>query len=352
MPSLERLRELQSLDRFCQPGRADCVLGGQFGSEGKGAAVAWLAASLPDTGRHYDIVTCNAGSQAGHTSIHNDEVRVTRHLPTAPLIAPGSMVYLNAGCIIDPGVLMQELEEYNYLGYCLSFSIHPNAAVITPDCISAENREDSAQTKIASTRKGVGEALARKILRSGMIARDHPYLKHYVQEINLNRMARAGNSILVEVPQGYGLSVNSRFYPYCTSRDCTVMQALSDAHLHPDFLGRTMLVLRTYPIRVGGTSGDCYIDQQETSWEAIGREPEITTVTKRVRRVFTWSYLQVLDAITAARPHVVFLTHCDYLNQEQTEKIVNDIVLASQNLMVQPIIWCSIGPSTAEVYLA
>jgi len=298
-------------------------------------------------------VTCNAGSQAGHTAVHNGKTYITRHLPIAPLIVPGSLVYLNAGCIIDPEVLEQELKEYDYLDQCVEFYIHPNAAVITADCVSVEQYQDPVKTKIASTRKGVGEALSRKVQRSGMIAKDHEFLHQFVRPLNLNSLMLEGNrSVLVEIPQGYGLSLNSQFYPYCTSRDCTVMQALSDAHIHPDFLGQTMLVLRSYPIRVGGTSGDGYGDQYECKWEDLGIKPEITTVTRRVRRVFTWSSMQIHDVIFACRPSSIFLTHCDYFKEGELEAAIISIksAIALTGLPSLPI-WCGFGPTTSDVKL-
>lgn len=342
------------MDGFCAAGRADCVLGGQYGSEGKGAAVAFLAKNMYGSinKRRYNIVTTNASSQAGHTAKHNGNTYVTRHLPTAPLIVPGSMVYLNAGCAIDPDVFEQEMKDYDYLDQCGEFYIHPNAAVITGDCIAAEGRPDSAQTRISSTRKGVGEAIARKVLRSGMVARDHPLLKRYVTRLDLNAQLQRGQSLLIEIPQGFGLSLNGRFYPYCTSRDCSVMQSLSDAGVHPHHLGRTLLVLRTYPIRVGNieghSSGTCYPDQHETNWRSLGITPEITTVTKRVRRVFTWSQAQVAEAITASRPNAVYLSHVDYVDDLQP--FITSIQLAAQGArLTEPQLYYSKGATTDDV---
>lgn len=374
---------------FLQSGKASVIVGGQWGSEAKGAAAAWVAYQtwLAESNKHsgvrsnaiFDVVTTNAGAQAGHTSIHEGVKRVVYHLPTAPLIVLGSLVYLNAGSIIDPIALEKELSQTGILykaGNGL-FYIHPNAAVITDDCREAEGRPDSAQTKIASTRKGVGEALARKVLRSGQIARDHPFLGQFVRRIDLNERLHDGASVLVEVPQGHGLSVDERFYPYCTSRNCTVGQALSDAGVHPSFVGPIMLVLRTYPIRVGnitekwalasnsipdptsmvGYSGDCYPDQRELTWDELGVPPEITTVTGRVRRVFSWSQQQVVDAMASARPTHVFLSHCDYVNEVtapawchlRLDRFVDAIRRAADVVgIVWPKIVCAFGPSTAN----
>lgn len=350
-----REREELALTAFCRQGRCDVSLGGQFGSEGKGAAVAWLADRLKQEGRRYDVVTTNASSQAGHTAVHEGRTYVTRHLPTAPLINAGSWAFLNAGCAIDPDVLEQELKDYDYLNQVRAFTIHPNAAVITPDCIKAESRPDSPQTKIASTRKGVGEAIARKVLRSGMIAGEHPFLKQFTMPLDLNLQLAFSASVLAEVPQGYGLSLNGPFYPTCTSRDCTVMQGLSDAHVHPRFVGAIMLVMRTFPIRVGNigaySSGIGYPDQRETTWEALGLKPEITTVTKRERRVFTWSHDQLEAAVIASRPQLVFLSHCDQLAQpEFVAPIVKDILdTANGRYHLDVEIAMGGGPSTADV---
>lgn len=364
---------------FIQAGKASFLLGAQFGSEGKGAAAAWLVARDGITsGVEPDnvIVTTNAGSQSGHTSVHNGRKRVLFHLPTSAVVWHDNgftpRIYLNGGAIIDPQVLEQELKDTG-LDDGEHFFIHPNAAVITQECKDAEGRNDSAQTKIASTRKGVGEALSRKVLRSGQIARDHPYLKQFVRRIDLNDRLRAGYAVLAEVPQGFSLGIDQPFYPHTTSRNCTVMQAMSDAGIHPEFYGQSMLVVRTYPIRVGniespvglrhagtgenipvdpiGHSGGAYPGQRELSWEQLGQPAEITTVTKRVRRVFEFSQRQLIEAMAAARPTVVFLAFCDYLktNAEQ-DRMTRTIHEAAKvaGLLRSPGIIYAYGPSTVD----
>lgn len=355
---------------FIQKGRFSTIVGGQYGSCGKGAAAAYVAAKLE--GLRFDVVTTNAGCQSGHTSVHQGRKRVAYHLPTAALIAPGSVIYLNAGSVIDVGTLLQEIRDNLDVLDKSQLFIHPNAAVITAECREAEGRPDSAQTRIASTRKGVGEALARKTLRSLVLARDTPSLKPFVRSLDLNSRLATGQTVLVEVPQGHSLSLNGRFYPHCTSRDCTVGQAASDAGLHPSFVGPVMSVLRTYPIRVGnleiaagqdgaytgqhvlGHSGDCYPDQTETTWEALGVAPEITTVTGRVRRVFTWSQQQVIDAFLSARPTHVFLTHVDYLRDPlmtggPLDELVQKIYEAAHAIhLKRPRVVWSDGPTTTD----
>lgn len=365
------------LNNFKTRGRASFVLGGQWGSEGKGAAAASIAVQLAERGEAFDLITTNAGAQAGHTSTHGGVTRVVFHLPTAALIqqdyrrdalrsAAPLMVYLNAGSIIDPVVLIRELETSN-LDF-ERFFIHPNAAIITDECREAEGRADSAQTKIASTRKGVGEALSRKVLRSGMLAKDYLPLQRFIKRVDLNDYLQRGLSVLVEVPQGVGLSLDGPFYPHCTSRNCTVMQAMSDAGIHPSYYGSSMLVLRTFPIRVGniegfdpvqgkvtgllGQSGGHYDDQRETSWEELGQKAEITTVTKRVRRVFTFSVKQMAEAMALTRPDVVYLTFCDYLKtREEVFNIGLKIGQVADELhMPQPQLLFQYGPTTGDLY--
>lgn len=344
------------IDDFQHKGEAAFLLGGQWGSEGKGAAAAWLASEQIKAGiAPFTYVTTNAGSQSGHTSVHAGRKRIAYHLPTVPLVQPGSSIYLNAGAILDVEVLERELAE---LPDDTTVYVHPNAAVITPECKDAEKLASSPQTRIASTQKGVGEALARKVLRSGVVAKDCESLRPFLRRIDLNSKLAMNASVLVEVPQGIGLSLNSSFYPYCTSRDCTVMQAMSDAAIHPTFVGSVMLVLRTYPIRVGnipgGTSGDCYPDQKELNWKDLGVEPELTTVTGRVRRVFSFSTQQLIEAMASARPTHVFISHCDYYPGDSRLSKVDDLVgkinkIAQSFEMRRPRVACSFGPTTDDV---
>lgn len=348
-----------------RPGHATILLGGQWGSEAKGSAAAWLAYELAKAERRFDIVTTNAGAQAGHTSVHEGVKRVVFHLPTASLITRDhlhdyGMIYLNAGSIIDPDGLAREIDENKLSTARARFAIHPMAAVITDECRAAENEVDSSQTKTASTRKGVGQALSRKVLRSGMVAKDHPFLSQFTRRIDLNAQLCNGSSVLLEVPQGVSLSLNhSSFYPHTTSRDCTPMSALSDAGVHPVFMGKSMLVLRTFPIRVGniiengetlGTSGDCYGDQEEITWESLGVPAEITTVTKRIRRVFTFSKEQVVQSLALCRPEVVMLTFCNYCDKKTLGWTIHKIRVAAEKVNLKPPeILLEWGPTTEDV---
>jgi adenylosuccinate synthase len=128
---------------------------------------------------------------------------------------------------------------------------------------------------------------------------------------------------LIEGAQGHDLSIDSQFYPFTTSRNCWVGQALADTWAYPDDLRNVYMVIRTYPIRVAGNSGGCWPDQHETSWSDLGVKPEITTVTKKIRRVFTFSMQQVIQSVMVNRPTHLAISHMDYLPASDRETFVN-----------------------------
>lgn len=309
-------------------GKASVLVDGQFGSTGKGLTAAWLA----ENNEPFDVVTTNAAANAGHTTKYKDNGGfVCYHMPTHGVVSEKhhahSVVYLNAGSIIDPDLLRRELVDLDFRGM---LQIHPRAAVIEPHHKEWENHPTSNATLSGSTRKGVGQALASKVTRS--MTRNISYHVYdfgplvRVAAMNVNQVLLDGSSVVVEIPQGTGLSLNHGLsYPHVTSRDCHVGAGLSDAGIHHSLVGPVCMVVRTYPIRVGhitaddgsivGNSGPFYPDSVELSWEHDfpGIEPERTTVTKRMRRIATWSHFQYLDALSLNRPTLVMLNFCNYL---------------------------------------
>ena len=121
------------------------------------------------------------------------------------------------------------------------------------------------------------------------------------------------------------------------------------------------MTARTYPIRVGnivdengatiGYSGGVYDDQHELNWEDFPNvEPERTTVTKRVRRIFTFSEMQYRQSIARLRPDIVHLGFCDYLlNEVELIKTLNKMMAAHAHYKVNPQVVYSFGPCTTDV---
>lgn len=330
---------------------ASLLIDGQFGSTGKGLFAAYVSLK-----QKFDIATTNASANAGHTTIIGDRKFVTYHLPTVACMQPDCIAYLNAGAIIDPDVLMKEIAEHP--GIETRLFIHPHAAVIYDRHREAERAASEGTTQTGSTQKGCGAALADKLMRRGNIAANDPKLAPFVNKIDLAASISHGTKVIIEVPQGFSLSLNSGFYPHVTSREVSVSQALSDAGLHPEDLGVVMVTLRTYPIRVGniqdaegetiGYSGDGYHDQKQIDWSVAGVEPEVTTVTKRQRRLFSWSRLQTAHAMDTLRPDIVFLNFVNYLTtkKELMERMEDVEEAGSWNGLVTHF---GFGPDVADI---
>lgn len=348
---------------WAEKGKAAVIIGGQFGSEGKGLAAAWL--SLESADQRIDIATTNAGAQAGHTTkFHDGTGFVCFHLPTTGVMRRGTGVlsYVNAGSIIDPDALDAEMKACNM--DVSEVFIHPRAAIITDRNRLAERDPKSSTAKTASTQKGVGHAIADKIMRRAELAGDCKALHNYqVHAIDLNDQLMQGRSIIVEVPQGTDLSINNGgFYPYTTSRDCWVASGLNDAGIHPSFLGQVAMVVRTFPIRVGnlfnemqeqiGTSGPFYADSTELDWEKDfpGIEPERTTVTKRVRRIASWSDQQYAHGLRLNRPTIVFVNFLNYLQDGNAFLAhMNAMQEVEDELGIKPKRVFSFGPCPEDV---
>ena len=160
-----------------------------------------------------------------------------------------------------------------------------------------------------------------------MLAGDHSVLRPYVKDTApilrraLDRKAR----IVIEGTQGFGLSVlHGGYYPKATSRDTTAAGFLAETGLSPLDVDDVTLVVRAHPIRVAGDSGPLH-DQAEaenvTTWPEIAAAAglpadycELTTATKKVRRVGDFRPGVVVRAIAANCPTCLVLNHFDYVD--------------------------------------
>lgn len=331
------------------------IVDGQYGSTGKGVLAAFLAKEAITRGVQFNASFCNAGPNSGHTFYHGDEKHVLKQLPTfgvaSHLLGNTMPIILTAGAIIDPAILNAEADRYPDL----SIFVHPNAAVIMPEDREAEHSGSIAA--VAGTRSGTGAALARKVHRDphavvganrhlfrGNITVSAPLVEDQLRSWKANRLFN-------EVSQGFSLGVNQQFYPKCTSRECTVSQSLADASLPPHSSTKTYMSVRTYPIRVGNvdghSSGDWYPDQHEITWQELGVAAELTTVTKRERRVATFSAEQFYDAAFTNDPDFVFLNFVNYLPEGEENDLVHNILSACRTRHRGMLI--STGPKSSDV---
>jgi adenylosuccinate synthase len=291
------------------------VVGGQYGSEGKGKVAQHLAAA-----QRARVAVRIGGPNSGHTgrAATGDPV-ILRQLPTAALL-PDVLCVIGAGSYIDPSILLEEIDRVQLPAHRLV--IDSNAAMITDDDRRAEASSGIMQ-RIGSTGSGTGAAVARRVERSSaVLARAIPELAPYVDEAprRLREILDEDGRVIIEGTQGFGLSLlHSPHYPMTTSRDATAASAVSEAGLSPLDVDQVVLVLRAFPIRVAGNSGA--FGSEELSWDVIAREgghsmelTEYTSVTRRVRRVARFDPHVVRRAITCNRPSLIVLNHVDYVD--------------------------------------
>lgn len=291
----------------------------QFGSTGKGLIAGYLSQR-----NEYDIVVSANMPNAGHTFVDSDGKKwVSKVLPSGVYSNKLAFVCVGPGAVFDVEQLRKEIEQLREQGITCPVVVHPNAAILMPAHREAEGQ---LLNHISSTMQGSMEAMYHKLLRrsetGSNIAQDHRRLINAAGAMiptnyGWDTMMDRAENILMEGSQGYSLGINAGFYPYCTSRDCTVWRLISDSGVVMNNQElRVIGTARVHPIRVGntegGTSGPCYPDQEELTWEQIGQTPEMTTVTGRVRRVFSFSKRQIRDAMYANKVDEVFLNFANY----------------------------------------
>lgn len=292
------------------------VIGGQYGSEGKGKVAQHLARD-----RQAAAVVRVGGSNSGHTGVRpNGDTDVLRHLPTAALDSD-SMCLLAAGSYIDPGVLLAEAERTGLTPERLL--IDERAFLITPEDREAEAASDLGD-RIGSTCSGTGAAVKRRIARRSPddLAGASRDLRPYLGDVSayLRDCLAHDRHVVIEGTQGFGLSLHhSPYFPKATSRDTTAAAALAEAGLSPLDATDVVLVLRAFPIRVAGDSGP--FAAEEIDWATIASEgghseelTEHTSVTQRPRRVARFDPEIVRRAILVNRPSTIVLNHVDHVD--------------------------------------
>lgn len=306
-------------------GKLQVVVGGQFGSEGKGALAAWLAR------REWKplFAVRVAGPNAGHTAYDDDGIEFKlQQIPVAAVLkqlTPGQIsLGIAAGSEIDMAILTKEANLLKEAGHSTAgrLFIDNQATILEESHMIAErgavavgtgtvgstfsgstavlplaHGEGGLTKRIGSTGKGVGAARAARIMREAKTWGHSGALG-----FNINSMVRGslgrGNTVQIEGTQGWGLGLHAGYYPYCTSSDCRAIDFMSMVGVSPwaEYVDQTevWVTLRTYPIRVAGDSGPLF---GETTWDFIGQSPEFTTVTKKVRRVGAFDPIDAKRAI-------------------------------------------------------
>jgi adenylosuccinate synthase len=303
----------------------DVIVGGEYGSEGKGNVAFYLA---PE----YEVLVRVGGSNAGHI-VPLDPPYTHRLLPSGTRANEEAHLIIGAGALIDVEQLLSEIADSQVEANRLS--IDPQAMVVEDADRAAEQR---LREEIGSTGQGVGYATARRIMGRGRLLEGFakvrlagtiptlaPFTRRRAVDVLSDAFAQ-GKRVLLEGTQGTGLSLYHGIYPWVTSRDTTVAGCLAEAGIAPHRVRRVVMVVRTYPIRVGGYSGPM---SQELSWEQIADrsgldlndilQTEKGSVSRNQRRVaeFDWTQLRSAAEINGATD--IALTFADYLDAKNDQ---------------------------------
>ena len=268
------------------------VIGAQWGDEGKGKVVDWLAS------RADIVVRFQGGHNAGHTLVVGDETYKLSLLPSG--LVRGKIGIIGNGVVIDPDALLAEIEKVKAQGVEVtpnSLRIAENATLILPMHPALDRAREAARgdRKIGTTGRGIGPAyedkVARRAIRVADLAEpqtladklDELLLHHntllqglgaetFSKEDLLARLIalapkllpfaephwepleqarRAGRRILFEGAQAVMLDVDHGTYPYVTSSNTVAAAAASGAGLGPAAVGFVLGIAKAYSTRVG-----------------------------------------------------------------------------------------------------
>ena len=296
----------------------DVLVGGQWGSEGKGHVASYLA-------REYDILLRVGGPNAGHSVYRDSRPIAYYHLPSGTQECEAQLV-IGPGAVLDVEKLVKEIASARFATNRLH--IDPQAMTIESADIEAERKRLVA---IGSTKQGVGFATSRKLLRSAAspkveLAGQSPALEPYIRSTRdvLDDAYRQGKRILLEGTQGSGLSLHHGKYPYVTSRDTTASGCIAEAGIAPSRVRRTIMVVRSYPIRVGGEEHSGPMGN-ELSFDEISlrsgqdvetlRANERTSTTNRPRRIAEFNWTLLRDSALLNGPTDIALSFTDYISR-------------------------------------
>jgi adenylosuccinate synthase len=328
----------------------DVIVGGQFGSEGKGQIAAHIA---PE----YDCLVRVGGPNAGHTVYEEPSKHIFHLLPSGSYRNPTAKLLLGPGAVINLDKILEEIATYRIVDELDRSNerlvIDENAIVISQEDIALEQK---IRKTISSTGQGVGAATANNLL-ARLFANDKHKAKHFDKlkpfigstfDV-LENMYRNNKRVLLEGTQGTGLSIHHGIYPFVTSRDTTVSGCLSEAGISPKRVKKIIMVTRTYPIRVGGTSGPFL--SKEIDMETIAsrsgknatdlKRNEKTTTTKTDRRIAEFSWSLFRKACELNSPTDIALTFVDYFSTKNEKARRHDQLTSQTRQFIEEIERCS-----------
>lgn len=301
-------------------GKLTVLVGGQYGSEGKGAIAAHIA-------NEYQVHVRVGSPNAGHTIYWRGEKHVMQSIPCG-WINPNAAIVIGRGALLNMKQLMKELVHIMqyYPDFKKRLFIDAKAGVLDERFHEQEGGVNGEMhRRIGSTGEGVGPARIARLERDPQkfrlfedVAAEWG-LESCVTENTPKIIAKIqdhGDNILIEGTQGSALSLLHSHWPYCTSIDTNAAGIISEVGIAPSRVTDVLLVIRTYPIRVAGNSGPM---KNETTWEEISKKlgkevSEKTTVTKKTRRVAGFDDDLFRQSCLLNDPTEIALTFADYVD--------------------------------------
>lgn len=268
------------------------VIGAQWGDEGKGKVVDYLAQKADA------VVRYSGGSNAGHTVVVHDVPYKLRLLPSG-ILYHGKICILGNGVVINPGVVLQEIKEMHDKGVDISrIAISDRAHVVLPYHQRLDELQEEAlgKAKIGTTKGGIGPCYMDKVARVGIRVCDlmdpevfaeklainvkakndiitkiyggEPFdydamlkeylayaeeLRPYVTDtgVILDEIFASGKKVLFEGAQATFLDIDHGTYPYVTSSNPTAGNASTGSGVGPRFIDHVLGVVKAYTTRVG-----------------------------------------------------------------------------------------------------
>jgi adenylosuccinate synthase len=337
------------------------VIGAQWGDEGKGKIVDWLA-SRADV-----VVRFQGGHNAGHTLVVGNTTYKLSLLPSG--IVTGTLSIVGNGVVLDPWALKSEIERLEGQGV----SITPDNFVIADNCplilpvhrdLDALRENAAGKGKIGTTGRGIGPAyedkVGRRAIRVCDLAHLHelepqldrlcahhdalragfgeqpvdraallselreiaPFVQQYAQPVwrTLREERRKGSRILFEGAQGVLLDVDHGTYPFVTSSNTVSGTVASGSGLGPGSAGFVLGIVKAYTTRVG--SGPFPTELDDADGQRLGeRGHEFGTVTGRQRRCGWFDAVLVRQSCAISGVTGIALTKLDVLDGFETLKI-------------------------------
>ena len=328
------------------------VIGSQWGDEGKGKAVDFLAGSMDYVARF------NGGNNAGHTVI-NDFGTFKIHLVPSGIFAQNTTGLIGGGVVIDPQVLIDEIEMLNKAGIGVDdrLWVSPRSHLIMPyhKILDGLYEEAKGAGATGTTRRGIGPVFADKVSYNGIRWTDftsdmfeqrlqvqlqlknkiiialggealkyeevrntyrdyYSKLKPYFKELFslVQDGLKAGKNFLLEQAMGTFLDTDWGTYPFVTASTTIPSAASAGLGIPPRYITNVIGVTKAYTTRVGG--GPLPTEINDTDSEAYKKFGEVAATTGRVRRV-GWLDLEIVrTAVDLSGVTELCLTKLDTLS--------------------------------------